>query len=69
MFTYLDTSRNKEIRRRFVLKTGPPELGPFLTEVPDMAKRSEAALVQVCLIKMATSVKMLFFFSFWSTIR
>lgn len=33
----------------------------FLTEVPDMAKRSEAASVQVCLIRMATSGKMLVF--------
>lgn len=61
MVTYLDTSR-KWKEKMLVLKTGPAELGPFLTEVPDMAKSSEAALVQVCSLKLATSVRMFFFF-------
>lgn len=42
-------------------KRGPQWLGLFLTEVPDMAKRSEVASVQVCSRRMATSVKMLVF--------
>lgn len=60
MVTYLDTSR-KQKEKKLVFKTGPAELGPSLTEVPDMAKTSEAALVQVCSIKLATSVGMGFF--------
>lgn len=40
-----------------VLKTGPVVLGYFLTEVPDMAKTTEAATVQVCSLKLATSVR------------
>lgn len=40
----LDTDRNQ--KRKQKVKTGLAELGPFLTEVPDMAKTS--ALVQVC---------------------
>lgn len=65
MVTYLDTSRKE--RKKLVPKTGPAELDPFLTEVPDMAKTSEAALVQVCSIELATSVQM--WGVFWSTIR
>lgn len=60
MVTYLDTSR-KVRKKKLVFKTGPAELGPFLTEVLDMAKTSEAALVQVCSLKLATSVGMGFF--------
>lgn len=33
------------MKTKLVLKTGPVELGAFLTEIPDMAKTSEAALV------------------------
>lgn len=36
MVTELDTSRKQ--RKKLVLKTGPAELGPFLTVDPDMAK-------------------------------
>lgn len=44
-----------------MLKTGPTELGLFLTVVPDMAKTSEADSVQVCSLKLATSVRMFVF--------
>lgn len=55
MVTFLDTSR-KQKEKKLVLKTGHAKKSPFLTEVPDMAKTSEAALVQVCFLKLATSV-------------
>ena len=43
MVTYSDTSRKQ--RKKLVVKTGPAELGPSLTVVPDMAETSEAASV------------------------
>lgn len=60
----VDTNRKLKgtKKKKLVLKTGLAESGPFLTEeVPDMAKTSEPAFVQVCSLKLATSVRMFFF--------
>lgn len=40
-----------------VVKTVPTVLGAFLTKVPDMAKTSEAAVIQVSYLKVAIAVR------------
>lgn len=40
-----------------VVKTVPTVLGPFLTKVPDMAKTSEATVIQVSSLKVAIAVR------------
>lgn len=40
-----------------VVKTVPTVLGTFLTKVPDMAKTSEATVIQVSSLKVAIAVR------------